>query len=631
MNDKIKYFFPKVLNRLAHEKNRIWEHLPIEKISLWGMGRVPSKEELTKRLQEMLGEFTPEFFAEIDSQDRETIIKCADNALNHDFGLLGSGLMHLDPIPWHSDFKSGYTWPKGVFYRKMPRNPAGTDIKVPWELSRCHHLLWVGEAYLISSDEKYAQEVVSEINNWINENPLMYSVNWTCAMDVTIRAVNWMHALNFISESKCITEEFSIRVMKSLYQHAFFIINNLERTYTYSNNHYFSDLVGLLYLGVLFNNTIRGKHWLRYALKHYKQEVQIETMPSGVNFERSVSYHRLMSELMVYPYAMLRRCGYSFDRKVVERLTNALSYINNYTKDNGLSPLVADNDDGRLLPFVYRDFRRHGYLTSNDSPEMRIAFLGHNASDSIGVDGKSSRLYQDANVAVLRAGNSYIFTSCCHRWRYDRNTGGFVGVHLHNDLLSFVYSVGGNDIVVDPGAYVYTPDITKRNEFRSTAKHNTVMVDGEEQNILSPNGAFSLKYNTNAKPLAFCSEKDAEHCEGEYATISGRFTHHRSFDLTEGSLSIHDVLTKTGADHTARLFFHLAEGCGVSEKEGAVKISSGDVVLKISFETERGIEMNVVDDTVSPSYGVLKSSKTIALTLDFAEKAEIITKFTVIR
>ena len=143
MNDMIKYFFPKVLNRLASEKNRIWEHLPIEKISLWGLGRVPSKEELTKRLHEMLGEFTPEFFAGIDSQDKDTILKCADNTLNHDFDLLGSGLMHLDPIPWHTDFKSGYTWPKGVFYRKQKSGAAkGSDIKVPWELSRCHHLLW---------------------------------------------------------------------------------------------------------------------------------------------------------------------------------------------------------------------------------------------------------------------------------------------------------------------------------------------------------------------------------------------------------------------------------------------------------------------------------------------------------
>lgn len=631
MNDKIKYFFPKVFNQLAHEKNRIWEHLPVEKISLWGMGRVPSKGEFAKRLHEMLGEFTPEFFAGIDFQDKETIIRCADNALNHDFDLLGSGLMHLAPIPWHSDFKSGYTWPKGVYYRKLPKNPAGTDLKMPRELSRCHHLLWLGEAYLITGEEKYASEVVVQIDNWIDENPLMYSVNWECAMDVAIRVVNWMFALNFVSASKSLTDEFAARISKSMFQHGFFIINNLEKVIPYNNNHYFSDIVGLLYLGKLFKNTCRGRRWLCYAMKHYKQEVLFETMPSGVNFERSVSYHRLMAELMIFPYAMLRRCGYRFDRKVVERLTNALSYINNYTKDNGISPLVADNDDGRLLPFVYRDFRKHGYLTVKDSSEMRIAFLGLGESNWLEVDEKSSCLYQDANVAVLRAGNSYLFTSCCHRWKYDSNTGGFVGVHLHNDLLSFVYSVGKNDIMVDPGAYVYTSEIIKRNEFRSTAKHNTVMVDGEEQNILSPTSAFSLKYNTNARPLTCCSANEVEHCEGEYTTLSRGFTHHRSFDLAEESLVIHDVLTMVGTGHVARLFFHLAEGVSICEKDGKYVIVSGDLALRLSFETEKDIEMRVVDDTISPSYGSLTPSKTVVVTFEFAKKTEIITKFTVIQ
>lgn len=631
MDDKSKYIFLKVLYRLASEKNRIWEHLPVEKISLWGIGRMPSKWELTKRLQEMLGKFTPEFFTRINSQDKETIIKCADNALNHNFDLLGSGLMHLDPIPWHSDFKTGYTWPTGVFYRKLPKNPAGTDLKIPRELSRCHQLLWLGEGYLITGDDKYASEVVAQIDNWIDENPLMYSVNWECAMDVAIRAVNWMYALNFISASKSLTDEFASRVSKSLFQHAFFIENNLEKVIPFSNNHYFSDLAGLLYLGILFKHTCRGKRWLCYALKHYKQEVLIETMPSGVNYERSVSYHRLMAELMVYPYTMLSRCGYGLDSKVVERLNKALSYINNYTKDNGISPLVADNDDGRLLPFVYRDFCKHGYLTSNDSPEMRIAFQSLCESDRFVFGGKSSCLYQDANVAILRAGKSYLYTSCCHRWRYDRNTGGFVGAHLHNDLLSFVYSIGKNDIVVDPGAYVYTSDIARRNEFRSTAKHNTVLVDGEEQNILSPTGAFLLKYNTNAKPLTCCSENVAEHCKGEYTTLSGGFTHQRSFALTEQSLVIHDFLTKAGPGHNAKLSFHFAERVNIHEKDEVYEIVAGNRTLALSFETGSIIEVRIMDDTVSPSYEVLKPSITVVVTFEFAEKAEIKTIFTVMR
>lgn len=630
MNDKLKYFFPKVLNRLAHEKNRIWEHLPVEKISLWGLGHVPSKDEFAKRLQEMLGVFTPEFFADIKPEDKETIIRCANHTLNHDFDLLGSGLMHLYPIPWHTDFKSGYTWPKGVFYRKLPKNPVGTDLKMPRELSRCHQLLWLGEAYLITSDEKYAREVVDEISNWMDENPLMHSVNWECAMDVSIRAVNWMYALDFISGSKCFTDEFVIRVFRSLYQHAFFIRNNLEKMIPYSNNHYFSDLVGLLYLGVFFKKRCRGRQWFRYALNHYKQEVLIETMPSGVNYERSVSYHRLMTELMVFPYAMLIREGYAFDTKIKERLGKAVSYINNYTKANGLSPLVADNDDGRLLPFIYRDFRRHGYMASKDSPEMRIAFLGLTESDWLSIEDKSSRLYSDANVAVLRSKNAYLFTSCCHRWRYDKNTGGLVGVHLHNDLLSFVYAIGGHDFVIDPGAYVYTSGIENRNLFRSAKKHNTIVVDGEEQNMLSETGAFSLKYNTNAKTLSCFTKGESECCEGGYTTINGGLSHRRLFSLCKEGLEIKDSLNKEGKGHRAYMSFHLAEDVAVLETNDGYELCSDGLMLRVGFTSKATVQTSVIDDTVSPSYGILRPSKTIEVLFDFDDKTEIITKFAIV-
>lgn len=629
MNEKVKYFFPKVLNRLAHEKNRIWEHLPVEKISLWGMGCAPSKEEFVERLKEMLGEFTPKSFANIKAEEKETIIKCADQALNHDFDLLGSGLMHLDPIPWHTDFKSGYTWPKGVFYRKLPKNPAGTDLKMPRELSRCHQLLWLGEAYLITADEKYAREVVSQIDNWIDENPLMYSVNWECAMDVAIRAANWMYALDFISTSQCFTDDFLPKVLKSLYQHGFFIMNNLEKTLPFNNNHYMSDIVGLLYLGQLFCSTSCGKKWLRFAQKEYCKEILIQIMPSGVDFERSVSYHRLISELLLYSYYMMRRCSWQAGREIDERILKMIDYIASYTKPNGLSPLVADNDDGRFLPFLYRDFRRHNYLTDSNSLEIRIITAG--LTDTFPLTNKDlhSRCYEDAKVAVLRKGRSYLFTNCCDRWKYDDNTESYFGTHLHNDLLSFEYSIGKEDFVVDPGAYSYTSDIKTRNEFRSTTKHNTVIVDDEEQHSLSASSAFNLKYNCNAKPFSHSSTEEYEECAGEYTTINGKMTHRRHFELGENELVICDAIAKAGNGHRAKMSFHLASGVSVKQKGNGLNLASGQTSMSFVADSNIPIIMSVVDDTISPSFGVLKASKTIVLSFDFNEKAEIVTKFVV--
>lgn len=609
MNEKIKYFFPKVLNRFASEKNRIWEHLPVEKISLWGMGRVPSKEEFARRLQEMLGEFTSEFFAGIDSQDKDTILKCADNALNHDFDLLGSGLMHLDPIPWHSDFKSGYTWPKEVFYRRQKNGAVkGSDIKVPWELSRCHHILWLGEAYLMTSDEKYAREIVDEINNWIDENPLMYSVNWTCAMDVAIRAVNWMYALNFISARKCFTDEFAARVSKSLFQHGFFIKNNLEKVIPYRNNHYSSDIVGLLYLGQFFNKKLKGKCWFRFARKEFFKDIDIQVLPSGVHYEKSVSYHRLMVELYSYPIYMFIRCGIKVPKSIKDKVQLMYDYVANYTKPNGYAPLIADNDDGRFLPFVRRDFREHRYL--NDSSSVESVVVANGIKQTFGSNASGTQLYDDAGVAIARSKDAFLLVSCVGYSRKPKTSEVNLGTHTHNDLLSFELNVGGMDVIIDPGTYLYTSSIKDRNEFRSTSKHNTIIVDGEEQNILSETSAFSLKRNVLFDKLSM----EGSIVNGNYQTLRGQMHHYRTLDLQEGKLLIKDVVEKTGSGHEGHLRLHLAEGLEPELKEGTVVFAVGDYAISISNSE---CEISIENDTWSRSFGVLKHNNTIDFKFTF--------------
>ena len=66
------------------------------------------------------------------------------------------------------------------------------------------------------------------------------------------------------------------------------------------------------------------------------------------------------------------------------------------------------------------------------------------------------------------------------------------GSHTHNDKLSFVLRVGGQEVFCDSGTGCYTRDLATRNRFRSTAAHNTLMIDGTEQNRITagPRRAF---------------------------------------------------------------------------------------------------------------------------------------------
>ena len=605
--NKIRYFFPKVRNRIDFEKNRFWKYFDVERISLRGYQPFNDVVSFKTRLQTLLGVYNAEILLGVSDEDKKVILNSANQALRHEFDLLGSGIIKLDPIDWHVDIKNGARWKKR--YYKEIQTPKGADIKIPWELSRCQHLLWLGEAWLLTNEQKYAKEILDEISWWIDDNPLMQTVNWKCAMDVAFRAVNWMFALNMIANFEGLDNSFVRKVSRSLWQHGFFIRNNLEKVVPNSNNHYASDLIGLLYLGELFGETRKGNSWLRFSLKEFYRETLHQVFPSGVHYERSVSYHRMMTEMLSYPIYMLNRMNENVPLEVMERIGNMYSYIAAYTKPNNLSPLIADNDNGRFVPFLSRDFRKHGYLNDANSIENRFIAVG--LQPQFCKSNSESGFYQDAGIAIIRKKDDYLIInnggySCC-----PNEAETIVVTHTHNDYLSFELALGGKDILVDAGTYLYTSSDADRNAFRSATKHNTFVVDGEEQNAFV--SAFSLK--KNVKSGRFQQLKDGS-IVGDCTTIKGRMHHQRQFVFDDNKLVVIDILTKTGDGHKAKFYLHFAEGIEPSIEGNVLILNIG---LKIDFDITPSC-LEVIDDVVSPSYGILVKSKTVIVEFEFNDE-----------
>ena len=108
-----------------------------------------------------------------NSEELKGVIDLADNCLNGKISIFEVEINDKQ-INWSKDYRSDYIWKVGRYFKDYIQVNLSdeSDVKFPRELSRSHHILKVSQAYAISKDEKYAKYVVSQLDDWINSNPL---------------------------------------------------------------------------------------------------------------------------------------------------------------------------------------------------------------------------------------------------------------------------------------------------------------------------------------------------------------------------------------------------------------------------------------------------------------------------
>lgn len=595
--------------------------------------------ELRKSRPRLYVDPSPAVLAHVKVSNPDRVVSLMDEAhriLGHEFQMLGSGpFVPVDPdrppragyvpIDWYLDPVRRLRFPRGVPYREWKlyeMRPGNADVKYPWELARCQHWATLGQAFRLSGDDRFAREIADELDDFVEANPIGMGINWTCTMDVALRAVNWAIGLELAHASRELDGEFWTRAYTALFDHGVFIRGNLENTYEVTSNHFLSNVAGLWFLGAVFADLPQGAAWKAFARDSLEREIDVQVLPDGADFESSVPYHRLVTEIFLGCARLAEFQGEPLSAHYRSRVRDMVGYLAAVTRPDGLMPQVGDADDGRLhvlsghgVPWPQDG--RHVFGPASvmfDEPawaclggeltEWETAWWGLDAAgtSAVPMPPPASRLCPEAGVAVMRAGRSH----------YLLVTNGIVGTrgfgnHKHNDQLSFEYHHDGVPLIVDPGSYVYTSDAAARNRFRSTAYHNTLQVDGVEQNEMNPEWIFRLFESAHAEHVSFEERPDAAEYVGRhhgYERLHDPATHERVLRLLRpsGALEISDRLTGRGR-HDVRWHFHFAPGVSV--------VATDATTLRLSANGRRwtmrlpaDVRTSITPAEYSPSYGV---------------------------
>jgi hypothetical protein len=584
----------------------------------------------------------------INLYEKDIIIREAKNVLANKFSVFNMIDIELNPIPWHKDINSGFEWKKGKFYNNYVQVDLANnaDVKFPRELSRSHFLLYLGEAYLLTKNEKYAEKVVELILDWINENPFMYSINWGCAMDVAIRGINQLYAVRMILESKSITLEFVRAITESAYQHAWYVFNNQEVNYYNNANHYDSNIAGMLFYGLLFNKKSKGKKWFLHAKEEFFFEARQQILPTGVVYEKSINYGRLITEMFTFCFTLLKNNNLFIPNDISHRIETQFEFIMNYTKPNGLAPVIGDLDDARWLPFTPLKKRNHRHLLSlgaaifkrGDFKKYSLGYISDvffliNGFSNIDFDKieeinnpLNSCSFKDAGYFIARSQDIYLFINHAGISKYqDKQGDNYFGSHTHADLLSFELTFQNITYLVDPGSYVYTSNPKARNHFRSTCMHNTIQIDSYDQLVLKEKDLFGYYSNIFPNLLHWESNQLYDVFIGDhngYERLEDPVTHRRKITLNKQTQSIEIIDFLLGAEnHDIDIFFHFNADIDFNliNKNTVQTNILNNPNLNMHFNCKNDFTLIKYNSFVSKKYGVKQRSKSLKVTFERAQ------------
>lgn len=549
----------------------------------------------------------------------EQIVRQADKVLRHRFDLLGyESVDYGEKIDWHRDAVHGKTAPRRPWYRVpyLDFNKVG-DHKITWELNRHQHLVTLAKAYRLTGNSHYSDELFQQWYGWQTQNPYPVGINWASSLEVSFRSLAWLWVWHLVRGCKDTPTRFGQDVHAALFQNARHIERYLS-TYFAPNTHLLGEAVGLLFIGTLCSKSNATRRWQNVGLRTITREAGRQVRPDGMHFEQSTYYHVYALDFFLHARILARTNRVPIPAEVdraIEKMLRALSALN----QAGRAPHFGDDDGGRVFD-GRRNRREHmadplaigaalfdldGFGRPSVIEEL-VWLLGTASADAI-----SALPHVESNPKSFALDHSGIYamaaSSASTRQQLSIDAGpqgpGWAG-HGHADALSVQLSLGGQELLVDPGTFTYVHVNGERGSFRETGAHNTVQVDGLSQ--AESAGPFKWNCLAHGKAEYWHSETAFDFFVGShfgYRRLPNPVLHRRSiFYLKPGFWFIRDVV-EGGGRHEAKVCWNFAPGILRLESDKAEFIKDAQVGLTLLCRTSRNSEMEATEGWYSAAYG----------------------------
>jgi hypothetical protein len=391
----------------------------------------------------------------------------------------------------------------------------------------------------------------------------------------------------------------------SLWRHLRFIEAHNEFSFRLRSNHYLSNIVGLTTLSAYLQGPGMERRLRKYA-DAVQREIPLQTYADGGDCEASTGYHVLVAQLGLHSLLVQRRSGCSITAEFEARLRLMFEWIATVADDAWKLPHLGDCDNGRV-EFLPEDIAQ-AIGPPLQSHSLRIRSLYTMASHVLDLpsdddwERRPISFLRESGLAVLRSGEASVVFCAMPNGLQGK------GSHTHCDKLSVVLRLGSDEVFCDSGSRCYTRSAELRNIDRSTRTHNTLMVDGADQNIIptDPGLLFQCGNEAAVSPIALpeSGARAVRASNDGYSRLG--IEHHRTVLLTRCSLLVLDEVSGAG-EHLLDLHYILGPEWRVSSE-----IMTGETVscaiagprrLSLECESESPLALTILPAQISRAYG----------------------------
>jgi len=576
-------------------------HLLLKAQAYWKLGLVNVLAVLVYRVRLRLGHYARLLpIVEFEFSDSDSLVannsQTTDSNLTHTVSYYNAHYFEITGIPdWTADpFSQRRLDSNNKHWSQMPDFALNTgDVKHLWELSRFEWLIKASWQRVYENSQS-----VLPCNDWVldwcKHNPANCGVNWKCAQESSIRAMNLV--LSWLIESQ---EPISKDVLRFLQLHAERIKATISYAKAQNNNHGTSEATALFVLGILLGKSDDSQQ-ASFGLKCEKLGRQLlENRVSclidsdGTFSQYSVNYHRMLLDTLSFTECIRRRYGRAnFSDQFYRQAGHAALWLLNITDPvSGDAPNIGANDGSMLFncnSYSSRDFRPSTQLsltlfcTQHVYPEyshpLSVIF-----KDELSMTNEYALADTNSPVAEVfkRVGEKspYAILKCpTDRFRPSQADA------LHVDIWH-----EGQNIVRDAGTFSYNPPEEFTEDLGSTLHHSTVQIDSRNQMPQLSRFLYgSWLYNV-AEPVAGTTQ-----VSGGYRDWRGA-RHTRSVSRTANGFSVTDDVGGT-LEHATLRWRLPAVNWTLSE----LRLTSD--LATLHWESDQDLQVNLIDSVESRFY-----------------------------